>query len=203
MCPDEIKSKRRKTFVTFLYIQLHLCVYAPCACTLHYLLTSLHFCCCVKLFLTFYTFNTVDITLWLHMQGSKPEATTTMLSAQTDTHRHIKKATVQTHTLSLFSGHRGISGIRPLRIELLRFQRGNMSRFWSRVMDLCVWIHTHQRFHYKNHICGRQQLRPQGPSLHSQQWPLRHPSMTSVYLCGTVQECEVDNRSKKLLRPKE
>lgn len=68
-----------------------------------------------------------------------------MISAQTDTHRHIKKATVQTHTLSLFSGHRGISGIMPLRIELLRFQRGNMSRFWSRVMDLCVWIHTHTR----------------------------------------------------------
>lgn len=142
-------------------------------------------------------------TLWFHMQGSKPEATTTMLSAQTDTHRHIKKATVQTHTLSLFSGHRGISGIRPLRIELLRFQRGNMSRFWSRVMDLCVWIHTHQRFHYKNHICGRQQLRPWGPSLHSQQWPLRHPSMTSVHLFWTVHESEVDNRSEKLLRPKE
>lgn len=70
-------------------------------------------------------------------------------------------------------------------------------------MDLCVWIHTHQRFHYKNHICGLQQLRPQGPSLQSQQWPLRHPSMTSVYLCGTVHECEVDNRSEKLLYPKE
>lgn len=85
--------------------------------------------------------------------------------AQTDAHRHIKKATVQTHTVSLFSGHRGISGIKPLRIELLRFQRGNMSRFWSAVMDLCVWIHTHGGFRYKDHICVQQQLCPPGRGL--------------------------------------
>lgn len=106
----------------------------------------------------------------------------------------------QTHTLSLFSGHRGI---RPLRIELVRFQRGNMSRVWSRVMDLCVWTHTHRRFPYKNHICGRRQLGPQGPGLQSQQWPLRSPSITSVYLCGTEHEFKVDNRRRKMLHPKE
>lgn len=52
-------------------------------------------------------------------------------------------------------------------------------------MDLCVWIYTHQRFHYKNHICGRQQLRPQGPS--SGHWgTLQWHLCTFVELCMNV-----------------
>lgn len=44
-----------------------------------------------------------------------------------------------------FSRHQGTDGIRLLRIELLRFQRGNMSSFWSRVMDLCVFESTQMK----------------------------------------------------------